>query len=192
MSISEDWMDARSFNNLAEPACTPSIILTQDASIHGGGTAIYQRIQNGFGKILRVLLSHYRFWLHFCLRMLRALDPCYVHIDKKKSAFVCFSNERVARFFLAKGLYDTKIWISINDARNGFTINDVHHVTDMDSKVKAMFKLIEEDHGFFLRRGEMYYKKRRANEIGRRVLPSLSCFSEKITITPEEHSVGAQ
>ncbi|KAF9603135.1 hypothetical protein IFM89_033971 [Coptis chinensis] len=31
----------------AEPARTPSI-LTQDASIHGGGTAIYQRIQNGF------------------------------------------------------------------------------------------------------------------------------------------------
>ncbi|KAF9625944.1 hypothetical protein IFM89_027812, partial [Coptis chinensis] len=50
-------------------ASTPSI-LTQDASIHGGGTAIYQRIQNGFRK-----------------------------------SYVMFT---------------VMIWISINDARNGF------------------------------------------------------------------------
>ncbi|KAF9625843.1 hypothetical protein IFM89_027447 [Coptis chinensis] len=48
MSISEDWMDARSFNT-RQSHRTPSIP-TQDASIHGGGTTIYQRIQNGFGK----------------------------------------------------------------------------------------------------------------------------------------------
>ncbi|GMI71959.1 Networked 1A [Hibiscus trionum] len=49
-------------------------------------------------------------------------------------------------------------WDSHNTPKNSKWLQD--NLTDMDSKVKAMIKLIEEDADSFARRAEMYYKKR--------------------------------
>ncbi|KAH9602947.1 hypothetical protein KSS87_007026 [Heliosperma pusillum] len=49
-------------------------------------------------------------------------------------------------------------WDSHNSPKNSKWLQE--NLTDMDSKVKAMIKLIEEDADSFARRAEMYYKKR--------------------------------
>ncbi|KAK6265771.1 hypothetical protein QUC31_016608 [Theobroma cacao] len=49
-------------------------------------------------------------------------------------------------------------WDSHNSPKNSKWLQE--NLTDMDTKVKAMIKLIEEDADSFARRAEMYYKKR--------------------------------
>ncbi|XP_050218595.1 protein NETWORKED 1A-like [Mercurialis annua] len=49
-------------------------------------------------------------------------------------------------------------WDSHNSPKNSKWLQE--NLTDMDAKVKAMIKLIEEDADSFARRAEMYYKKR--------------------------------
>ncbi|XP_077245371.1 protein NETWORKED 1D-like [Tasmannia lanceolata] len=49
-------------------------------------------------------------------------------------------------------------WDSHNSPKNSKWLQE--NLTDMDGKVKAMIKLIEEDADSFARRAEMYYKKR--------------------------------
>ncbi|KAL8047999.1 hypothetical protein ABFX02_07G035000 [Erythranthe guttata] len=49
-------------------------------------------------------------------------------------------------------------WDSHNSPKNSKWLQE--NLTDMDSKVKSMIKLIEEDADSFARRAEMYYKKR--------------------------------
>ncbi|KAI8004642.1 Protein NETWORKED 1A [Camellia lanceoleosa] len=49
-------------------------------------------------------------------------------------------------------------WDSHNSPKNSKWLQE--NLKDMDAKVKAMIKLIEEDANSFARRAEMYYKKR--------------------------------
>jgi hypothetical protein len=49
-------------------------------------------------------------------------------------------------------------WDSHNSPKNSKWLQE--NLTDIDTKVKSMIKLIEEEADSFARRAEMYYKKR--------------------------------
>ncbi|CAL5413371.1 unnamed protein product [Camellia sinensis] len=107
----------------------------------------------GCGRKYRVLILA---WVHY-------LDFCYWYKDRE------LARSKPVLFLFIAGVMATMLhsesrrlyswwWDSHNSPKNSKWLQE--NLKDMDAKVKAMIKLIEEDADSFARRAEMYYKKR--------------------------------